>query len=173
MNKLLLAVLLAAPASAADAPKAAAKTEAKKAPAAEGYEPMDWKVLSNYKFEVPEPVINDNPTRKPKPPKLKDKIPDDIMALDGKKVVLKGFMVPIDEDATGVRKFALMRNPMGCCFAGSVNINEYATVEMAPGKKARFMPYVPVTVEGVLFVGVMIEEGFVAGLYRMQGDSVK
>ncbi len=165
MKKFMLAALLICLPAAVRFPAAAA--------AASDYKAVGFEDLSNFDFEVPEPVWSDSPAAQRKPPKLKSKIPDDVRALDGKKVEISGYILPLEQgEGETVKKFILMRNQITCCFGGANRINEYIMVT-APGKGvAQFVSATPITVQGTLFVGAQFEDGVLTSLYQMNSDAV-
>jgi hypothetical protein len=57
--------------------------------------------------------------------------------LDGKRVVLRGYMQPIGED-TGLGAFLLIEHPVGCWYCEMPELTGMVLVEMPEGKAARF-----------------------------------
>ena len=95
-------------------------------------------------------------------------IPALILALDGREVGVRGFMLPVRVEGGLVREFLLMRDQSMCCFGVIPEINEWVAVTMT-SKGVRAMMDQPVTVFGVLQVGEVFEHGVLAGIYRMDG----
>ena len=63
-------------------------------------------------------------------------IPAGIQALDGKRVVIEGFLLPVKMNDSRAVEFLLMRNQSMCCYGVPPKINEWITVEMkGPGVK--------------------------------------
>ena len=111
---------------------------------------------------------SDDPTKSPV-----DQIPEEIRALDAAKVVLVGFMVPIDVDRRGqIKSFALTQNQMFCCFGVPPSMNEWVMVEMSEGEPAEYVSDLPIAVFGDFKVGEEIEDGYVMSVYRMAGREV-
>ena len=96
-------------------------------------------------------------------------IPQRIMALDKKKIIVQGFMVPIEFKRDSVRSFLLVRNQMMCCFGAMIGMNEWIMVQMDGEKRTTFVQDVPMTVFGELEVGEDIQNGMVMSLYRLKG----
>jgi hypothetical protein len=103
---------------------------------------------------------------------VEDQIPAAIRALDGRKVAVRGFMVPIEFTRNETRSFLLVRNRMVCCFGMLVGLNEWIYVRMKEGRTARWLNDIPVTVYGTLAVGEDIRDGMVLSIYRMEGEEV-
>jgi len=157
---LLLAALLAGAARAARA-----------ADAASDYAPLDFHVLGDYAIELPDSAFVEKLNIHLLRPIIKAKIPQAVKELDGHKVAISGFMLPLDDENGGTRKFILMRNQITCCFGGANRLNEYVVVTMNGPKP---VPYdaSPVTVRGTLTVGPEFEDGALNGIYQMAGDEV-
>lgn len=128
--------------------------------------------LSDFQLDVPDGAYNDKPNVSLLRAKIKAAIPKTVKALDGKKVEIKGFMLPIEEENGGARKFILMRNQITCCFGGANRVNEYVMVTMTGAKPAPFIPSVPVSVRGTLAVGPDFDDGVLNGIYQMNGEEV-
>ncbi|MCA9244879.1 MAG: DUF3299 domain-containing protein [Phycisphaerales bacterium] len=97
-----------------------------------------------------------------------NRIPDNIQQLDGQKIAVAGFMMPLEIRNGRVRAFLLMRNQASCCFGAPVNMNEWIDVSMADDHWADYTMDRPVTVRGVVRVGeTKNEDGLVLSLYRM------
>jgi hypothetical protein len=156
-------------------PVPAAKTEAAKteAPAAvpapqveNGYLKLGFEQLASYQFNPP-PF---DPAAKPneKPPTGEEQIPAAVKSWNGKKAVITGYMVPVKMEKGLVTEFLLMRNTMACCFGSVPNMNEWVVVKMKKGVQP--MMDVPVAFYGELKVGAMFENGYMTGLYELEGE---
>jgi hypothetical protein len=134
------------------------------APVAEGgHVSLTFERLSSWVYEMPAVGI-----REPRP----DIFPVSIQALHGKKVAVKGFMIPIAVDGESVTEFLLVRSRLFCCFGVMPKMNEWLHIKMAAGKKSPYAVDIPITVFGTLAVGEVIERGVVMSLYRMAADEV-
>jgi hypothetical protein len=98
----------------------------------------------------------------------KYEIPKKILALSGKRIVLDGFMMPLQYEAGGAKKFLLMRYQFGCCYAVTPKINEWIEVTMEGGAIADYIPDALATVWGTLEVKEEIKDGVTSGLYKMR-----
>lgn len=127
--------------------------------------------LASYEYEVADPAK----LREAKDPAqvLGNQIPPAIKGLDGKKVLLVGFMVPIDVDRRGnVTSFALTKNQAFCCYGIPPGLNELVVVDMAEGKTAPYSYDVPVAAYGTMHVGEEIDDGYILSLYRVTSTEV-
>ncbi len=107
----------------------------------------------------------------PQTPGGRDPFPAEIRKLDGRKVIIDGFMMPIDFDKGKVRTFLLTRSMMGCCYADSFGITDIIKVQPADGKTVSFSQMVRVT--GTLEVGEEKDsEGYIESVYRIKSDEV-
>lgn len=119
-------------------------------------------------------VVDDDAGPQPTAAPLKNsQIPERIMALDKKKIIVQGFMVPIEFKRDAVRSFLLVRNQMMCCFGAMIGMNEWVMVQMDGEKRTSYVQDVPTTVFGELEVGEDIQNGMVMSLYRMRGFEVQ
>ena len=75
---------------------------------------------------------------------------------------------PVKMEKGLVTEFLLMRNTMACCFGTVPNMNEWVIVKMKQGVQP--MMDVPVSFYGSLKVGAMFENGYMTGLYELEGE---
>lgn len=131
----------------------------------EGYQSLDISDLADFDYYTP------LPGEKPDAKLLaENKIPEEIKNLNGRRVSITGFVMPVDVDKEGnVREFALNGNYDMCFYGGPSQINQWVHVKMKDGAKARFS-HSPTTVSGTLEVGELVEDGQVISLYRLTGD---
>lgn len=99
----------------------------------------------------------------------KEPIPELVKSLDGQRVAITGFMLPVDFDGGKVKSFLLLQNQMACCFGMTPKDNEFVYVEMNNGGNTKYMPDWPLTVVGKLEVGKKL---LVNSIYRMEADDV-
>ena len=99
-------------------------------------------------------------------------IPNEVLALDGKRVALVGFMVPLDVDRGGVQTFVLSQDRSYCCYGIKPALNEMVLVQMEEGGRAPFVKDTPIVVLGQLTVAEQRDGGFVSSLYRMKATRI-
>ena len=96
----------------------------------------------------------------------------EINELMGRKVRLRGFMLPSFQQ-TGITQFVLVRDNMECCFGPGAALYDCVVVEMLPGKSADFSIR-PIAVEGVFELDEMLDpEGKHLAIYHLDGESVR
>ena len=101
-------------------------------------------------------------------------IPDEVKQIDGKKVAITGFMLPIDVDKGKVQRFLLLKSTMSCCFGVAPRINEVIYVESSKKQKIQTVMDMPITVFGKLSVGQQFREDLMLiGVYQLALDEVK
>ena len=101
-----------------------------------------------------------------------DIIPDDVLALDGKLVELRGVMYYGVDDPDKVADFFLMPNHMICCY-GTPRLNEAVKVTQPKGKLTQYVLNYYV-IRGKLSVGaVRDDQGIVVWLYRLTNAEVE
>lgn len=73
---------------------------------------------------------------------------DQVKELDGKKVKLRGYILPSTLfKETNIEQFVLVRDNQECCFGPGAALFDCVIVEMVPGRTTDFVTR-PVTVEG-------------------------
>ena len=98
-------------------------------------------------------------------------IPDRIRAANGKSVNVDGFMIPLEYNGKKVSKFILAMNQNTCCFGGNPQIHEFIIVSVG-GVGVNDEMDIPLSVKGVLRVGVQRNHGKLESVYRLQADKV-
>jgi hypothetical protein len=157
----LLALLLLA----ALAPLARAETPA---PEAEnGYLRLGFNLLAGYHFTPPE--FDPAADAKAKPPTGEEQIPATVKAWNGKKAIVTGFMLPVKMQDGLVTEFLLVKDPMMCCYGVVPNMNEWVVVRMVKGGVKPLMD-TPISFYGELKVGAMFENGYMTGVYLLEGE---
>ena len=127
------------------------------------YEWLEFSFLTS--FEYPDLVELD---AEEAPPEL----PSDVAELDGELIAIEGFMNPLAFDREGVSQFALVNDPLNCCFGATPSMNHWIDVTLPEGERTAFYSLDPVAVYGRLEVGEAYEDGFVVSLFRMRADHV-
>ena len=93
--------------------------------------------------------------------------PEDIAALDGKEIVIEGFMIPLEWEGERVMSFMLVGDMLACCFGGAPEPDAWIDVKMK-GKGAEYFVQLPILVRGILHIeGLDDGTGYAAGCYTM------
>ncbi len=153
------------PLSPAAKPEAAKPVDVK-APADGDFLAVGFDKLSAFKYDVPE----DTPDAKPNTDPDKQ-IPETVKAFDGKRVSLKGFMLPLKVEQGLVTELLIMRDQSMCCYGTVPKINEWVSVKMT-SKGVKPVMDQAVTMLGKLKVGAIRENGYLVGIYQMDGESM-
>jgi hypothetical protein len=155
---------------ATKAPLATTNAPTTHAPTAKpGFAAVGFDVLATFKYEVPE----DAPASKTNAPSADPdtQIPANVKAFSGKKVAVKGFMLPLKVEGGLVTELLLMRDQSMCCFGTVPKINEWIAVKMTTSGIKPVMDQA-VTLYGTLKVGAMRENGYLVGIYQMDGMTI-
>jgi hypothetical protein len=104
-------------------------------------------------------------------PEQNTPIPNDVKALSGHNIRLKGFMIPMDQ-AENISKFALVPSLFACCYGQPPQIQHTIVVTCPKGKAVSYYPD-EIIVEGKLDVQVQKDDGFVVGIFSLETSSVK
>jgi hypothetical protein len=131
------------------------------------YTELSFDLLANFTFEMPEGLQPANAVET----KAAGQIPAEVKAFDQKKVALKGFMLPLKVDDGVVTEMLIMKDQSMCCYGAVPRINDWVSVKMKRGGVKSVMDQ-PVTLYGKLKVGEMLENGYLVGIYRMDGEKL-
>ena len=134
-----------------------------------GYLRLGFDRLAAYKFVAPAY----DPAADPKAPPVtgEEQIPASVRGWSGKKAIVTGFMLPVKMDGALVTEFLLVKDPMMCCYGVIPNMNEWVVVKMVKGGVRPLMD-VPISFYGELKVGAMFENGYMTGIYLLEGEKM-
>ena len=131
------------------------------------YAPIGFDMLASFNFTPPDNETGATPAETSA--KSNEQIPDRIKALDQKKVAVTGFMLPVKMDGGLVKEFLLVKDPMLCCYGVMPKVTEWVVVKMTgPGVKP--LMDTPITFLGKLSVGEVLENGYLTGIYMLEGE---
>lgn len=132
-----------------------------------GYVKLGFDRLSGYTFKVPpfDPTVDPKAT----PPTGEEQIPDWLKKLNGRKAVVTGFMLPLKMKDNLVVEFLLLSDPMMCCYGAVPEMNQWIVVKMK-GSGVRPIQDVPISFYGEIKVGAMFENGYMTGIYALDGE---
>jgi hypothetical protein len=159
----------AAPATAQSAPPATDSAATTAAPeVVNGYLKLGFDRLASFAFN-PAPYDPAKPNEPP--PSSAEQIPQQVRDYTGKKALVTGFMLPVKTDKGLVTEFLLMRDAMMCCYGVVPNINEWIVVRMTNGG-VQATQDVPLNVYGKLHVKELYENGYLSGIYLLEGEKM-
>jgi len=98
-------------------------------------------------------------------------IPKDVRDLDGIKIRLHGFMIPMDQ-AENITQFALVPSLFSCCFGQPPQIQHTIVANCPKGKAVGYVPD-EIVVEGQLGVKEKKDDGYVVSIFEVSVSSVK
>ena len=124
--------------------------------------------LASFVFEMPADMVSPG---QPDPATAKNQIPPLIKALDQKPVCLKGFMLPLKIVNGLVTEMLIMRDQSMCCYGTVPKITEWVSVKM-DGKGVKPVMDQPVKLFGKLHVGELRENGYLVGIYSLDGQKM-
>ncbi len=136
-----------------------------------GYAKLGFDRLAAFPFTPPD----FDPAAKPdaKPPSVDGQIPDAIKKFDGQKAVVTGFMLPVRMEGALVAECMLVSSPALCCYGITPNVNEWVVVKMKPGANVPATMDVPVAIYGTLRVHGQFENGYLTGIYVLEGERME
>ncbi len=136
-------------------------------PITPGYQALGFDRLSAYNFVMPDDTVVTNQTAALE--QANSQIPSPVKALDAQRVSVKGFMLPLKVDGGEVTEFLLMKDQSMCCYGAAPRINEWISVKTT-GKGVKAIMDQPISIEGTLHVGATRENGYLVGLYNLDGE---
>jgi hypothetical protein len=133
-----------------------------------GYLNVGFDLLASFSYDAPDTPVTNKTSKVDEADKY---IPDSIKSLDGKKVMVTGFMIPLRVEAGKAKEFLMMRNQGACCFGTMPKITEFITVKTT-GNGVEPIMDVPINIAGTLHVGTTRENGYIIQIYRMDGEKI-
>jgi hypothetical protein len=132
-----------------------------------GYAKVHFSQLAGFKYgPPPQPVAAGE-----EPPDALAPVPAVIRRLDGAKVVLSGFMLPLKLEDGLATEFFLLSNSSLCCYGIMPELNEWMHVRMR-GEGLPPVQDVPVFLAGQLRVKARWEGGYLTGIYELEGHGL-
>ena len=166
------AVASNAPVASISGPLAPVALPASSSVASTEFPSAGFDILSGYNIEISDellgPVTNNVAEISAKTESL---IPAKVKALNRKKVALKGFMLPLKVEGGLVTEMLVMKDQSMCCYGTVPKIHEWVSVKMSD-KGVKPLMDQAVTLMGKLHVGEMRENGYLTGIYRMDGEKM-
>ena len=142
--------------------------------AAAEYTSVGFDKLAAFNFEASDDLLN-APTNSAAlaaaAAKTAAQIPAAVKAFNQKRVALKGFMLPLKVEGGRVTEMLILRDQSMCCYGAVPKINEWVSVKMT-GEGVRPIMDTPVTMYGTLRVGEMRENGYLVGIYQIEGEKI-
>lgn len=98
-------------------------------------------------------------------------MPKRIRDLSGKKVLMTGFMLPIDE-VQNIKEFLLVQSLWSCCYGQPPDINGIVRVVMPKGKHTDYF-FDPLKVIGTFKVEATMLDGYCVDIYQLHVESLE
>lgn len=138
-----------------------------------GYEPVRFDRLAGYIYISDPPDAGPQTDADGKPRPVGDaQIPPEVKALDGKKVTVRGMMVPIDFHKFQTNEFILVQALPDCYFCQQPMVNEWIEVKTLDKSRVDYAGDEPITVAGTLRVGAVYSGRYLESLYRIELDKI-
>ncbi|HAM70900.1 MAG TPA: hypothetical protein DCM86_04575, partial [Verrucomicrobiales bacterium] len=137
-----------------------------------GFQLLGFDKLAGFSFEVSDEILQASPTNATQvAARTLEQIPQTVREFDLKRVSLKGFMLPLKVEGGKVTEMLIMRDQSMCCYGAVPKINEWVSVRMVGGGVKPIMDQA-ITMYGKLHVGEMRENGYLVGIYHMDGERI-
>jgi len=98
-------------------------------------------------------------------------LPKTVKKLDERKVMMTGFMLPIDQ-VENIKEFLLVQSLWSCCYGQPPDINGIVRVVMK-GKTTTDYQFDPIKIVGDFKVEAAIEDGYCVDIFQLHADSVE
>jgi hypothetical protein len=98
-------------------------------------------------------------------------MPKRIRDLSGKKVLMTGFMLPIDE-VQHIKEFLLVQSLWSCCYGQPPDIHGFVRVVMPKGKTSDYF-FDPIKVIGKFKVEATVMDGYCVDIYQLETESIE
>ena len=111
----------------------------------------------------------------PNPTEVAFEFPPSVKALDGERVSIVGYQIPLEWDESDpgnprVTRFMLVRDLATCCFGGIPRPDEWTDVTAS--EPAQYWMYRPIRVTGTLSVGLeRQEDALMTSVFQIKGAS--
>ena len=99
-------------------------------------------------------------------------LPADLQALEGKRVTMVGFMMPLYE-FTDIRQFAFVGSHWSCCFGRPAGLNGTLNVTIAKSDKSLEHTLEPLRVVGTFRAKEVRESGFLLSIFSLDDANVR
>ena len=136
-----------------------------------GYVGVGFEKLATFDFTLTDALVKGAPQDGVASAPPARQIPEDIRKLDGQRVGIRGFLLPVKMDDGLVVEFLLMRDRSFCCYGAPPKINQWITVHLN-GRGVKPVMDQVITVYGTLHVAEMRENGFLVGIYALNADKI-
>ena len=127
--------------------------------------------LAGYEFEISDALLEGKGEPEELAKQSDSQIPEAVRKLDQTRVAVRGYMLPLKVEDGAVTEFLLMRDQSMCCYGTVPKINEWVSVKTVD-KGVKPVMDEPIVIYGRLHVGEIRENGYLVGLYRMDGDGM-
>lgn len=134
----------------------------------DGYVRAGFDVLGAFTFTPPADLSEEAAAKRPS---ALEQLPAHVRELDGKKVLLRGFMLPMKMEGTLTTEFLIVANSMLCCYGIVPPMNQWVVVHLPKGAKP--IQDVPTEVYGTLRVKERFDNGMLSAIYHLDAERVK
>jgi hypothetical protein len=98
-------------------------------------------------------------------------MPKRVKELDGKKVLMTGFMLPIDE-VQNIKEFLLVKSLWSCCYGQPPDIHGIVRVVMPKGKRTDYF-FDPLKIVGTFKVEATMLDGYCVDIFQLEVESLE
>lgn len=142
--------------------------EGRRSPQAKGDDPDDPDAPSNITEAIAKALAEREARSEEDSP-----FPEEIRALDGKRVLIEGYMHPVAYIEDRVSAFVLSRYLPGCCWGDVLVFDEWVQIDVLDEDGTEIVTIGTVLIEGTFHVGERIDEfGYVTSIYQLEAEKI-
>ncbi len=132
----------------------------------DGYVRVGFDVLGGFEFTAPtDPAETAAAGR----PSALTPLPAQVRGLDGQKVRVRGYMLPLKMEGPRTTEFLLLASSMLCCYGVVPAMNQWIVVRTPEGVEP--LQDVPLEFQGTLHVKERFEHGMLSAIYQLDGEN--
>jgi len=150
-------------------PGAVSGDAAKPLESKDGYLKVGFDVLGAFEFSPPD--TDAVPVPDALVQTAMKQVPEKIKRLDGCRVIVTGYMLPLKMNGNRVTEFLLVSSPMLCCYGVVPRMNEWVVVKTLEAGTPVLMD-TPIQFYGRLHVHDLREGGMMSGIYLLDGEKM-
>lgn len=130
--------------------------------------PLGFSELSSFPFKIVDLATGASPNEI-EAAKKQDQVPAQVRRYDKQRVVLTGFMLPLQMENGLAKKFFMMRDTTTCCYGKTPNMNDFVVVTMKE-KGAEIVQDLTTRVVGIFRIQPKYEQNYMISLFEIEGE---
>lgn len=130
--------------------------------------PLGFDRLSSFPYKIVDIATGASPAEIDLA-KKQNQVPAHVRQFDEQRVVLTGYLLPLQIEDGLAKKFFMMRDTTTCCYGKTPNMNDFVVVTMK-GRGAELIQDVTARVVGIFRIRAKYEENYMVSLFEIEGE---